>query len=257
MLRKYLLLLSPLLLSACMTVPNIPLPNGNTKILDNVSFNLQSCQIHADKKAQCSFTVISKYRDRIVAIGNGASLQDNLGESYSAAVRFGTGTWQKTLIADTPYEMNLTIENLSTRATSIRAAILNRIDISLGPQGPRTYHHSVTFSHPQMIMTKQPQTSMPVTRAHPPQTLQPQTTPQQIESHFEIGIDRPMNDIAMHKLEQADAKLCYKKCQEDMRCKAWTYVRPGVQGPFANCWLKDTVPMAIRNNDTISGIMHR
>lgn len=36
--------------------------------------------------------------------------------------------------------------------------------------------------------------------------------------------------------------LCLQACEEEERCKAWTYVKPGHQGRNARCWLKHRVP---------------
>jgi hypothetical protein len=39
------------------------------------------------------------------------------------------------------------------------------------------------------------------------------------------------------------------------RCKAWTWVRKGVQGPAAHCWLKDSVPPPVPDKNCWSGTM--
>ena len=31
---------------------------------------------------------------------------------------------------------------------------------------------------------------------------------------------------------------CETACEDDTKCAAWTYVKPGVQGPHARCYLK-------------------
>ena len=38
------------------------------------------------------------------------------------------------------------------------------------------------------------------------------------------------------------------------QCKSWTYVKPGIQGPNARCWLKSATPGAKANNCCISGV---
>jgi hypothetical protein len=52
----------------------------------------------------------------------------------------------------------------------------------------------------------------------------------------------------------ADPKLCQDGCRADAKCAAWTYVKPGVQGPQARCWLKSQVPQASKNECCTSGI---
>jgi hypothetical protein len=67
------------------------------------------------------------------------------------------------------------------------------------------------------------------------------------------GADLPGRDYAGFQLKSADATLCQNACQSDTKCLAWTYVRPGVQGTQARCWLKDRVPKQYLNQCCISG----
>lgn len=50
---------------------------------------------------------------------------------------------------------------------------------------------------------------------------------------------------------------CAKECLEDSRCQAWTYVKPGIQGAQARCWLKDGVPQARPDSCCVSGVTGR
>ena len=47
---------------------------------------------------------------------------------------------------------------------------------------------------------------------------------------------------------------CRSRCQTDERCKAYTWVRPGVQGKQSYCWLKSSVPRAVKDTKCISGV---
>jgi len=47
---------------------------------------------------------------------------------------------------------------------------------------------------------------------------------------------------------------CQQACNADVRCQAYTYVRAGVQGPQARCWLKSAVPPGRPDNCCVSGI---
>lgn len=47
---------------------------------------------------------------------------------------------------------------------------------------------------------------------------------------------------------------CQTACMRARNCKAWTYVRPGVQGRFAVCRLKNAVPRATSNSCCVSGV---
>lgn len=70
---------------------------------------------------------------------------------------------------------------------------------------------------------------------------------------FEIGWDRPGFDYTNFELNNPREILCQYRCQTDNRCRAWTFVNPGVQGVKARCWLKYRVPTAVRNNCCTSG----
>jgi cysteine-rich secretory family protein/PAN domain-containing protein len=72
----------------------------------------------------------------------------------------------------------------------------------------------------------------------------------------ESGIDRPGGDYKNFDLEPSIAGFgpCQSSCESDGRCKTWTFVKPGVQGSKARCWLKDSIPNAVRNNCCVSGV---
>jgi hypothetical protein len=80
------------------------------------------------------------------------------------------------------------------------------------------------------------------------------TSAERIEAGMENNTDRPGSDIHRMTLQQADPAICQARCAKLSRCKAWTYVRPGAQGPQAICYLKDAVPQAVANNCCISGV---
>lgn len=46
---------------------------------------------------------------------------------------------------------------------------------------------------------------------------------------------------------------CEGICKNNGLCRAWTMVKPGVQGPKARCYLKDRIPAARANNCCVSG----
>jgi len=70
---------------------------------------------------------------------------------------------------------------------------------------------------------------------------------------FEPGMDRPGSDYKGDNIP-ADPNVCKNRCAADPRCKAYTYVKPGVQGASARCYLKDPAPAANRNDCCTSGI---
>lgn len=70
----------------------------------------------------------------------------------------------------------------------------------------------------------------------------------------ETDTDRMGSDYSGYDLSAADPELCRKACEDDAQCKAYTYVKPGVQGPNARCYLKNAVPAASANACCISGV---
>jgi hypothetical protein len=59
----------------------------------------------------------------------------------------------------------------------------------------------------------------------------------------EYSVNRPGGDYTSFNQRSNDPRECEAACSNDpSRCRAWTYVRPGVQGPTARCWLKNVVP---------------
>lgn len=71
---------------------------------------------------------------------------------------------------------------------------------------------------------------------------------------FEIGWDRPGFDYTNFELNNPREILCQWQCQKNSgKCKAWTFVNPGVQGTKARCWLKYAIPRAVPNKCCTSG----
>jgi hypothetical protein len=71
---------------------------------------------------------------------------------------------------------------------------------------------------------------------------------------MEQGIDRTGDDYKDFDLALSDPKLCADACTLEAKCKAWTYVKPGVQGDKAHCWLKDKVPPPLQDENCVSGV---
>ncbi|WNG32235.1 hypothetical protein F0U61_00395 [Archangium violaceum] len=70
----------------------------------------------------------------------------------------------------------------------------------------------------------------------------------------EYDTNRYGSDYAGMELPSADPELCRTACAEDPNCRAYTYVKPGIQGSSARCWLKDSVPAATANSCCVSGV---
>ncbi len=68
------------------------------------------------------------------------------------------------------------------------------------------------------------------------------------------GVDLRGSDYHRLAMTQADPLLCQAACRADSRCAAWTFVRPGVQGPEARCFLKAVVPGRVPDACCTSGV---
>jgi hypothetical protein len=71
---------------------------------------------------------------------------------------------------------------------------------------------------------------------------------------LEQDVNRLGSDYKSIDLPSPDPELCRTACDEDPKCKAFTYVKPGLQGPSAKCWLKDPVAVARAEGCCVSGV---
>ena len=71
----------------------------------------------------------------------------------------------------------------------------------------------------------------------------------------EGSVNRPGSDYQNFNVKTPEA--CEASCTDDRSCHSWTYVRPGVQGPAARCWLKNRVARPVPDGNTVSGVKYR
>lgn len=71
---------------------------------------------------------------------------------------------------------------------------------------------------------------------------------------IENNIDRVGLDYSNFNLASANPDLCLAACAKDPKCQAYTYVKPGVQGPSARCWLKQGIPTTSTSTCCVSGV---
>jgi len=71
---------------------------------------------------------------------------------------------------------------------------------------------------------------------------------------LEPNTDRPGSDYTDFDLHSPEAELCRAACAYDARCRAFTYVQPGYQGPRPRCWLKSSVPPPGSHACCVSGV---
>jgi len=69
------------------------------------------------------------------------------------------------------------------------------------------------------------------------------------------NVNLPGHDYLSLPTDNDHGVSCAARCAGDDRCRASSWVRPGVQGPQAMCWLKDAVPDPQINSDTASVIL--
>ncbi len=79
-------------------------------------------------------------------------------------------------------------------------------------------------------------------------------SPEAAQSPMEQNIDRPGADYRSFAIPGNDPARCRNACAGDVRCKAWTFGRPGVRGAMGQCWLKSRIPPPRRNRCCVSGV---
>jgi|GEM_PF-3925675 len=70
---------------------------------------------------------------------------------------------------------------------------------------------------------------------------------------LEAGTDRMGGDYKSFVLAGPQPALCQQACANDAACKAYTYVKPGVRGRRAMCFLKSSVPPPTASECCTSG----
>lgn len=70
---------------------------------------------------------------------------------------------------------------------------------------------------------------------------------------IEPGTNRPGSDYTDFDIV-ARPEICRAECTKQAQCRAWTYAKPGITGPFAHCWLKNQEPYAVPDPNFTSGV---
>jgi hypothetical protein len=70
----------------------------------------------------------------------------------------------------------------------------------------------------------------------------------------EASTDRRGSDYGYFAPAQANYELCRAACASDNKCRAYTYVQPGVQAATPMCYLKNAVPAPSQSGCCISGV---
>jgi hypothetical protein len=75
-------------------------------------------------------------------------------------------------------------------------------------------------------------------------------------SDIETSIDRFGGDYRSFGMAtDASGDACRAACEDDSKCRAWTYARPGYAGRGARCFLKSTITPPRRKPGLISGVV--
>ncbi|HKA86663.1 MAG TPA: PAN domain-containing protein [Haliangiales bacterium] len=82
------------------------------------------------------------------------------------------------------------------------------------------------------------------------------TCPWSSVTGVETNVNRYGGDYTGFDISQPRPLWCAYYCAEDSRCLAFTYVPPGIQGPYAKCWLKSTVPGQSYAPGLVSGVIY-
>lgn len=73
---------------------------------------------------------------------------------------------------------------------------------------------------------------------------------------LENSIDRYGGDYKNFDLQNPpNAEACKKACEDDNRCRAWTYARSGYVGSTARCYLKEKITRPVRKPCCVSGVV--
>jgi hypothetical protein len=82
----------------------------------------------------------------------------------------------------------------------------------------------------------------------------PPPPPAPASPSVEPNTNRSGGDYRSFDLPAPEPLLCRDACAREPQCRAFTYVKPGVQSPHARCWLKGTVPPPRPEACCVSGV---
>ena len=73
---------------------------------------------------------------------------------------------------------------------------------------------------------------------------------------IESAIDRYGGDYRSFDIaSDPKVEVCKQACEDDKRCRAWTYARPGYLATTARCYLKDRITPPRRRPCCMSGVV--
>jgi hypothetical protein len=72
---------------------------------------------------------------------------------------------------------------------------------------------------------------------------------------LEYRTDRNGSDFESFPMNGAGPEACRAACQENPRCRSFTWTQPGYQHDTGMCWLKDAVPGRSELREAVSGVV--
>jgi hypothetical protein len=73
----------------------------------------------------------------------------------------------------------------------------------------------------------------------------------------ETNVNRFGQDYRSFEMGEARPELCREACIHEAQCRAFSYVKPGVLGTQARCYLKSGVPAPVPDAGSDSGVIPR
>ena len=124
-----------------------------------------------------------------------------------------------------------------------------------GSSIPASPAANTTYSPGAELAAMQPLPTTPPTQEGYQEQQQPSTDffDDLRDAGLEMDTDRPGMDITSFDLPSPDPAMCMTACQDYGGCTAFTYVKPGMQGTAARCWLKSGIPAPVQSTCCISG----
>lgn len=138
--------------------------NPQTQTFNDTQFDMESCEITAQRSAICKLKVTNRFRDKRIDVDRRIAIQDDQGNDYAvSAGGFGYFSnrpqWSQVAVADSSYHLTVIATNLSTQAKSIRAVIFTRLLVRSAQGRTLGYRDKVIFSKPAMIASAPPATN--------------------------------------------------------------------------------------------------
>lgn len=157
-------------LLGCQSVPGameLPgAPPANSVSFNDVTVEMESCEITPDRSAICRLGITNRYTDKGIEIWPDIRIQDDRGNEYAVTSggfgdtigRRGGGAFSQTAVADSTTPFTIVATNLSTRASSIRAVVFQRFLARGMDRQALGYRDKVVFRSPRMVASGAPAT---------------------------------------------------------------------------------------------------